>query len=193
MGAASIAAGYAARGGAKLLNGQTDGALTDFNRALELDPKNAGAYADRGSANFLARDWTAALRDYRRFCELSQRNQWYPRLNIWIIRSRLGEREAADNELSAHFNAEPGSWPSKIQGYLLGNLSGSEFLAAAASPDAKIDRRQRCEAWFYTGMKNLINGNKPAAAEFFKKCLATEQKNVTEYHFAKAELKTLGQ
>jgi hypothetical protein len=42
-------------------------------------------------------------------------------------------------------------------------------------------------------MKNFLVGNKLAAAEFFKKCLATEQKGVAEYHFAQAELKTLGQ
>ena len=42
-------------------------------------------------------------------------------------------------------------------------------------------------------MKNLLAGNKPAAADFFKKCLATKQKGVSEYHFARAELQALGQ
>ncbi len=191
VGAPKLSGAYAARGDAKLLNGQTDGAFTDFNRALGLDPKNAGAYAGRGSVNFLARNWTAALRDYKRFCGLSRRNQQYPRLAIWMIRSRLGEREEADKELAARFNAEPGSWPSKLQRYLLGNLSESEFLGAV-SPDVKVDPGQRCEASFYAGMKNLLNGNRSAASEFFKKCLATEGNSVIEYQFAKAELKALG-
>jgi lipoprotein NlpI len=105
----------------------------------------------------------------------------------------LGEKEAADKELASHFNAEAGSWPSKIQAYLLGNLSETEFLAGAASPKVETDRGQHCEAWFYAGMKNLVDGNKSAATEFFKKCLATERKRTTEYHFAKAELKALEQ
>jgi lipoprotein NlpI len=183
---------YLNRGKAKAYKGNTDSAIADFNRALQLNPKLARAYAGRGSANFLAHNWMAALHDYRRFSELSQRNQEYPRLFIWIIRSRLGEREAADKELATHFNAEPGTWVSKVEAYLLGNLSEAEFLAAAASPVADTDRGQHCEAWFYAGMKNLLDGNKPAGTEFFKKCLTTEQKSPVEYHFAKAELKAVG-
>jgi len=184
---------YDNRGLAKLSRGDLDGAMADFNRALQLNPKLAPAYAGHGSANFLAHNWTAALQGYRRFCELSQRNQAYPRLFIWIIRSRLGEREAADKELATHFNAEPGTWVSKVATYLLGNLSEAELFTAAASPDANTDRGQHCEAWFYAGMKNVLGDDKWAAAQFFKKCLATGQKNAVEYHFAKEELNALGQ
>ena len=48
-----------------------------------------------------------------------------------------------------------------------------------------------CEAWFYAGMKKLLGGDKAAAANYFKKCLATEQKDFTEYLLAEAELKAL--
>jgi hypothetical protein len=41
-------------------------------------------------------------------------------------------------------------------------------------------------------MKKLLAGDKSATADCFKKCLATEQRIVTEYQFAKAELKALG-
>jgi len=184
---------YCNRGVAKIDLGNAQDAIADFNRTLQLNPKDAPAYADRGSANLLARNWTAALQDYRRFCELSPRNQQYPRLTIWLIRSRLGERGAADKELAAHFTAESGSWPSKIQAYLLGKLSESEFLTTTLSPSGKVDPGQRCEAWFYAGMKNLLAGDKSAATEFFKKCAATGQRSVSEYAFAKAELKALGQ
>jgi len=42
-------------------------------------------------------------------------------------------------------------------------------------------------------MKNVLGDDKWAAAQFFKKCLATGQKNAVEYHFAKEELNALGQ
>jgi tetratricopeptide (TPR) repeat protein len=106
-----LAGAYLNRGSAKAYKGDTDNAIADFNRALQLNPKLAPAYAGRGHANFLAHNWTAALRDYRRFCELSPRNQQYARFGIWMIRSRLGEREAADKELAAQFNAEGKNWP----------------------------------------------------------------------------------
>jgi tetratricopeptide (TPR) repeat protein len=186
---------YYNRGITELLKRETDRAIADFNRALQFDPKDAITYLSRGNANFVARNWTGALRDYTRFCELSPRNQHYAyaRFGIWMIRSRLGEREAADKELGTHFTAAPGSWVSKVEAYLIGGLSEADFLAAAASRNANTDRKQRCEAWFYAGMTNLLHGNKPAAVEFFRKCVETEGKSVIEYQFAKAELKTLGQ
>lgn len=183
---------YHNRGAPEVIKGDVGRAVADFNHALQLNPKLDGSYWGRGNANFIGRDWAAALRDYHRFCELSRRNEEYPRLAIWMIRSRLGEREAADKELAAHFSAEPGTWPSKIQAYVLGKLSENEFLAAM-SPDLKLSPGQRCEGWFYAGMKNLLDGNKTAAAEFFKKCVATGQRSVVEHAFAKAELKALGQ
>ncbi|PYL03391.1 MAG: hypothetical protein DME31_06710, partial [Verrucomicrobia bacterium] len=80
----------------------------------------------------------------------------------------------------------------KIQAYLLGKLSESEFLAVV-SPALKINPGQRCEGFFYAGMKNLLDGNKVAAAQFFQKCVATGERSVFEYVSAKAELKATGQ
>jgi lipoprotein NlpI len=187
-----LAGAYAGRGAAKLDKGEGESAIGDYSRALQLNPKLEGAYAGRAAANFLARNWAAALQDSRRFCELWQRDQEYPRLTIWMIRSRLAERAAADKELATHFKAQPGSWLSKVKEYLLGDLSEVDFLAAAASPDARTNLRYRCEAYFYVGMKNLLDGKKPAATDFFQKCVATEVKTSIQYHFAKAELKALG-
>jgi lipoprotein NlpI len=187
-----LAGAYLGRGAAEMLNGDAAPAIADCNRALQLNPKLAVAYENRAYANFLARNWTGALRDCRRFCELSDRHQEDVRLCIWLVRSRLGERSAADKELAADFHAEPQSRPSKIRAYLLGKLSESEFLAAASS-DLKDGSRQRLEAWFYAGMKNLLDGNKSEATEFFKKCVAAGQRGTGDYALAKAELIALRQ
>jgi hypothetical protein len=40
-------------------------------------------------------------------------------------------------------------------------------------------------------MKKLIAGDKSGAQDCFNKSLATHQKDYTEYHFARAELKAL--
>jgi lipoprotein NlpI len=187
-----LASIYCNRGVVKQRKGDVDGAIADYSQTLKLNPKFVHAYSSRGNANFLAHNWTDALRDYRLFCDSSKENQEYQRLFIWLIRSRLSERQAANKELAAYFKAAPGSWASKVAAYFLGSLSDVDLLAAAASRDPKTDRGQHCEAWFYVGMKKFLAGDKPGAADCFKKCLATEQEIFTEYQFAKAELKALG-
>ena len=185
------------RGCVKQAKGDLDGALADYTRALELDPKLAIACNNCGVANFIRRNWKAALGDFNRRCELAERDQDYPRLFIWLIRAWIGETDAANKELAAYldkrWNAAPGDWISKVAGHLLGKVPEAELFAAAKSPDEKKERGRLCEAWFYAGMKKLLGADKSAAADYFKKCLATEEKGCVEYEVAQAELKALGQ
>ena len=98
-------------------------------------------------------------------------------------------------ELTAYLDkrgsAAPGDWVSNVAGHLLGKVSEADLFAAAKSADSNQEHGQLCEAWFYAGMKKLLSGNKTAATDYFKKCIATEQRTFTEYEFAEAELKRL--
>jgi tetratricopeptide (TPR) repeat protein len=51
--------------------GDLDGALADFNRAIELDPKNALAYYNRAYSKKLKKDAAGAIADYTRAIELN--------------------------------------------------------------------------------------------------------------------------
>jgi len=42
-------------------------------------------------------------------------------------------------------------------------------------------------------MKKLLSGDKKTAADYFRKCLATEDKYHVEFQMAQSELKALGQ
>jgi lipoprotein NlpI len=134
--------------------------------------------------------------DYRKSCELDPSNQEYPRFCVWLIRSRLNERDAATKELARFFSErkaeERNDWPSKIARLFTGDLSEAKFLMAAESKDPKIDREQKCEAYFYAGSRRFIEGDKNGAKELFQKCLDTGVMNFTEYTSAAAELKRLG-
>ena len=66
-----------------------------------------------------------------------------------------------------------GDWVSKIGRLLLDQISESDFLGGATSSDVEKDRAQHCEAWYYTGMKRLLAGDKKTAADYFNKCLRT--------------------
>ncbi len=186
---------YNNRGSAKQDKGDLDGAIADYDRAIQINPKYDMAYKNRGLANTKKRNWADALADYRHTCELNEKGQDYPRLYIWLLRARLAETDAAGKELSAFLdkrgNAAPGDWISTVGGFLLGTLAEEKLFAAASSPDAKKESEQKCDAWFYAGMKKLLAGDRTAAAEYFRKCMATEQKAFNEYKLAEAELKAL--
>jgi lipoprotein NlpI len=192
-----FAAAYRRRGIAKQANSDFDGAIADYNRALELDPKLAIAYADRGISHFSSRHWSEALKDFNHFLDLSKDEQDYPRLFVWMITARLNGADAANKDLTAYLdrrsNAAPSDWFSNVAGHLLGKVTQADLFAAAKSPDTKKESGQLCEAWFYSGMKKLLDGDKTAAADHFRKCLATEQKIFVEYQFAQTELKSLAQ
>ena len=48
------------------------------------------------------------------------------------------------------------------------------------------------EAWYYAGLKRLLNGDKAGAAEAFRKAVAAGEKTTNGNDFAEAELKDLG-
>src|SRR5262249_42022716 len=185
------------RGIAKQAKSDFDGAIADYNRALELDPNFAIAYADRGISHLSSRHWTEALKDFNVFFDLSKDEQDYPRLFVWMITARLNGAEAANKDLTAYLdrrsNASRSDWFSKVAGHVLGKVTEADLFAAAKSPDTKKELGQLCEAWFYSGMKKLLGGDKTAAADHFQKCLAAEQKIFVEYQFAQTELKFLAQ
>jgi tetratricopeptide (TPR) repeat protein/DNA-directed RNA polymerase subunit RPC12/RpoP len=68
FGSGSIA--YNNRGTAKETKGDLDGAIADYNRAIELDPKLAQAYNNRGRCKEAKGDLDAAIADHNRAIEL---------------------------------------------------------------------------------------------------------------------------
>jgi tetratricopeptide (TPR) repeat protein len=188
---------YCSRGRDKMLTGDADGALADFNRALALDPKYAWTWYYRGDLHYMMRDWQGAIGDYRRACQLDKRTQDYPRLSIWLIRTRLGEKADANKEFSLFLAKrgplKGGDWYREITDFFADTVSEADFLASSVSPDAPDGGWAPCSAWFYAGMKKLISGDTPAAIVCFRKCEETNRPDILEYHLAESELKTLEQ
>ena len=124
-GIAETAADYNNRGIAKVGKSDFDGAIADYNRALELDPKFAIAYADleeySGISHFSSRHWSEALKDFNHFFDLSKDEQDYPRLFVWMITARLNGADAANKDLTGYLdrrsNAEPSDWFSNVAGH----------------------------------------------------------------------------
>ena len=58
----------------KAQNGDLDGAMADFNRAIELNPKDDAPYYNRAQARRLKNDTAGAIADYTRAIELGSTN-----------------------------------------------------------------------------------------------------------------------
>jgi tetratricopeptide (TPR) repeat protein len=65
---------YRQRGTARYTIREVDEAVKDFSRALQLNPKNAGAYARRGDARVRLKDYKGALDDFNRAIKLEPDN-----------------------------------------------------------------------------------------------------------------------
>jgi len=64
------ATAFLKRATAKEKDGDLDGAIEDFTRAIELDPENVGCYIRRGATKEAKGDSDGALGDYHRAMEL---------------------------------------------------------------------------------------------------------------------------
>jgi tetratricopeptide (TPR) repeat protein len=62
------------RGIEKAKNGDLDGAITDFDRAIKADPKDDAPYFNRAQTKWLKKDADGAIADYTRAIELGSTN-----------------------------------------------------------------------------------------------------------------------
>jgi lipoprotein NlpI len=185
---------YYQRGVAEKAKGDLNRAMADFTKATELDSNDKWAFYSRGCLRYDQHSFKDALDDFQKMKELDEADE-YAHARIWLVRTRLGDREEATKELQTYLEnrktGKPGDWASSIHRFLIGQLTEPDFLKAAVNTDKKIENDQHCEAYFYAGTKLLIADDKKAASDYFEKCMATGQKSFTEYSSAAAELKFL--
>jgi len=152
-------------------------------------------YHDQGCTDYNSHNFTNALADFRKSCELGSDIQDYSYYRVWILRSRLGETAAATQELAAYLKQrkahQPPDWPFQIGRFLTGQLPEGDFIKVADNSNDQTSREQHCEAYFYAGLKRLIENDKTTAGDYLNKCLATKVETFYEYQSAKADLQLL--
>jgi len=183
------------RGNARQAKGDLSGAIADFTRVMELDPKSVYACFNRGVCYYQSQNWTNALADLQYRCRLNANGGDFPRLYVWVLRTRLNQRVPADQELADYLDRRqsgpPDAWFEKVADHVLGKIGESVLFAGADSTDAETKKSQLGDAYYFAGMKRLFAGEEAVAADYFHKCLAAEDRTYVEYLFASTELQRI--
>lgn len=186
------------------------GAVDDFNKAIKLRPSLFQPYYRLGLVQSVEGELRLALTNFNHAADLIQ----LPLIGnrVYLVRLQLGERNALNREF-ADISTDPGytnyvaairrrhfavGTYVAIQPFLEGALSEDDLLRTATNSvgNSKIQREQLCEAYFYIGMRRLINGDKKGAVESFRECftigpLRYGEDNYDEYWSAEAEFRAL--
>jgi lipoprotein NlpI len=191
----SLASPYDSRARAQRALGELQEAVSDFGKALERAPNAYSIYLARGHVFYDQRKWKEGLDDFQKFLSFSKSpdDKLYTHLYIWLIRARQGETAAASKELKSFLNAKktPNEWAGKIAAFLLGEVPEAQLLTAAEDKDENRALEKKTEAYFYAGMKHLIDGDKNGARERLQKVADFKHPDFVEARSAVAELQAL--
>jgi lipoprotein NlpI len=173
---------YANRALARLEEGDIVGAIADDTRAAELNPTNPDIHAALGFSRQISGDFSGAVAEYDKVIELNPDDSASVRLHRETLLQRLGR---PSTDFATTVAGWKDGWLKNIGLFMAGQLDEKELLAAGPS------RNQRCEAFYFIGMKHLLNGDRLGAREFFQESVATGVRQYTEYQFARVESERL--
>ncbi len=194
------------------------GALADYTRALEIDPRNADAWSDRGVVREVRGDFADAVSNYDKAIELRpEYSDWerlYRQTLLWRLdrstaeeaKTVAGGKETpgpvillkpvvvygvAPDDFSKSVAGWKGGWTKRLGLFLAGKLDEKELLAAARKSEGLAAAEQKALAFYYIGMVCLRKGDNAGARKWFQKCRAAGFTGDDEYHFSVAELARL--
>jgi tetratricopeptide (TPR) repeat protein len=187
-----LAPAYFYRSFLRRIKGDGRGALEDISKYIELIPKHINAYFARGCIRYDQHSWAESLVDFRKVLEWKQFDAENANLWIWMIRARQGERDAATKELADYVKArswgKPDDWFSRKALFLCGQLSEADFFKSSESGEPKPESNRKGDAYFLAGTRQLVDGNKEKAREYFQKCVEVTSKPSNYRFSAQAEL-----
>jgi lipoprotein NlpI len=185
---------YYNRGHVQYFKGDLAGALDQINQALALDPNFPFSYFIRGLIRHAQGHREESTADFQKSAGL---NFAYASYWIWITEMEAGQTVAAHKDLTDALNNpeifKPDDWPSQIGNFLLEKITRDQLMAKTKADNAADTSNRLCEAWFYSGMHNLLSGDPKEARQCFDQAVATDAKGSEEYIEATRELATLPQ
>jgi tetratricopeptide (TPR) repeat protein len=184
---------YYNRGSAHIDMGNYDLAVKDFNESIRLNPNFAEAFYNRGDAYLFHSNMTAAMADFEHVIstEPSSALAIYAALMRHVVSTQQGHDDAQQLAPVAQA-ADLSKWPGPLLKLVLGQIEADEVMAAAANAETNAQKRQVCEANYFTGEDALLHNQQTTAMARFKAARDGCPKGNIGYAEALAELRRLG-
>lgn len=176
------AAAWHGRAAAQDAAGRHDLAVADYDRALALDPALSIARYGRGQALFHAARFLAAAAAFEQAAKAEPGNAYR---QVWLYLARWWAGLPADPALRATARRlDLADWPGPVIALFLDAATPADLLR----PATPADRARRCEAAFYVGQLELMNGALDAAARLFEIAVESCERTFGEHAGARVEL-----
>jgi tetratricopeptide (TPR) repeat protein len=163
--------------------GDYDRAIADYDKIIAINPQDVAALSNRGYTRFYRGDFAEAAADLSRIAPVD--GYPYPGLFRFLAQSRAGQAASDLEPLAQRMKTR--DWPYAMLELYLGRSDPTAALAAAQKPE------ERCEAQFYVGEWQLVQGDRITARQRFEEAVGICPKSFIEYTGAQAELKRIGQ
>ena|GEM_PF-4227708 len=170
-----------------LYNQDAKAALEYFNRAIRLNVYPA-AYVSRAVAEIALGEYHEAILDLSQDERINPKNEDGPETLLWVARALNDDVDGANAELRAYLDERKSTdaWGLKRARFLLGEIDEDLFLHKVARAPTEL-----CEAYFYSGLKRLLAGDKSGAMDLFDTCTRFEIRGFVEDQLARIKLKEL--
>lgn len=164
-------------------------AYEKFDSVLELAPDHEYAHLNRGIALYYGDRPALAVTDFNDFHH-KQSDDPYRLLWLYLAESEIDPALAKENLNKRAKLVEERTWAKQVIYLYLGEISQEKFIKELTKnvQSSKELTDRLCEAYFYLGKYNQLNGYHGAAANFFKLSLSTNVYEFVEHRYAKLEL-----
>jgi lipoprotein NlpI len=165
-----------------------------FDSAIELTPEHEYAYLNRGIALYYGGRSALAVEDITTFYQ-HQIDDPYRLLWLYLVERDVDEIKALNSLQQRSTKVAGNVWAKEIIKLYLAEISQQEFirlLTANVRSNKELTERL-CEAYFYLGKLNQLQGKNRIAANFFKLALSTNVYEFVEHRYAKLELDLMRQ
>ena len=174
------AAAHVSSGIEKQKTGDYDGAIADFDHAIEIDPQNVGAFVNRAICKQAKDDHLGAIADWDRALELKPDDGgWY--VNRGIVKETIADYDGALADYNRAVEAEPDYEVAYIaRAYIKANQG--DYEGAIADYDRVIELwPDNAAAFDDRGLAKSRLGNNDAAIVDFDRAIELQPSNADHY------------